>query len=117
MAFTDPWDDLPVGNFVKWETPGTVVVGEIVSKTIGKTLNGDPCPQLSLRTDEGEDLTVTASQAALAGAVRAARPNVGDRIRIEFTGTEKREGGKTLKLFKVDVKAGTPKVSAAAEDF
>ena len=112
MTEHDEWDDLPSGDFAKWENAGDTVVGTVTAKSIGRTLNNEPCPQLSIRTDDGRDVIVTAAQAHLSAQLRSAKPKVGDRIAIVFTGTEKRDGGKTLKKFDVQVKAGTPQPSA-----
>lgn len=118
---TDIWDDPELaigGEFVKFEEPGDSVTGDILA--IGKHTfpDGKVAAKLIIRDDEGEERTLTAGQVQLASKLREARPEPGDRIRIVFTETEKRSGGKTLKHFSVDVKKGAAKtpVPAAADD-
>jgi hypothetical protein len=121
---SDPWDGLPSGNYQKWETPGDTLVGDVVGRGVGQDVNGNDCPQIVVRTDDGAEITVTAGQAQLKAKLMEARPNPGDRIKITYTEAEKREGGKTLKHFEVVVKRGEAKapvtdeaVAAAADDF
>lgn len=117
----DPWDGLPNGNFVKWETPGQSVVGKVLGKGVGKDLQGGDVPQMTIQLDDGSEVTVGASQAQLRAKLMEAKPNIGDRVKITFTHTEPRDKGKTLKHFEVLVKKGeapTPEAAkAAAEDF
>ena len=112
----DPWDDLPSGEYVKWSEPGDTVVGVVVSKSIGFDLNQRPCPQLTVRLDDGTDRIVSASQAQLAARLKELRPAVGQKVRIVYTGDERREGGKTLKLFTVDVKGEPAPVEQVPEE-
>ena len=112
---TSIYDELPAGQFVKWENVGDKVVGDVVSLGIGTSLNGDKVPELGVRLDDGSDVTVTASQANLKGEILRLRPMVGDRISIVYSATEKRDGGKTLKKFTVQVKQGGAKGTVAAE--
>lgn len=118
----DPWDDIPSGDFYQWENPGEVLTGDVIAKIIDKDFNQNPCPGLTIRTDDGEEVRLTAGQAQLKAKLLEAKPAVGDRIKITFTGIEKRSGGKTLKNFEVVVKAGgakskvTPAAAAAPAD-
>lgn len=111
---TDPWASIPAsgGNYIKWDQPGKTIVGTVTSKSVGTDLQGQPCPQLGIRTDDGDDHTLSASQAALKSMILEAAPNVGDRIAVKYVGDEKRDGGKTLKRFEVQVKAAEPAVTA-----
>jgi hypothetical protein len=124
MSDQDPWDGLPNGAFVSWDNVGDEVVGDVIGKGMGQDFNGNPCPQLVIRTDDGAETTVTAGQAQLRAKLLEGKPQVGDRIRIVFTQSEKRDGGKTLKHFEVTIKSGGAKspvteeaVAAATDDF
>lgn len=116
---TDIWDDpdmITPSNFVKFETIGDKVVGEVLAVQRAQDFNGQPCPQLIIRTDEGEERTVTAGQAQLRAKLadpEHGRPRPGDRIAIVFSRTEKVDKG-TLKCFDVQVKRGGPVAAAAA---
>lgn len=119
---SDAWDGLPNGNYAKWENPGDEVVGDVIGKGIGQDLSGNSVPELVVRLDDESEVTVTASQAQLRAKLLEARPDVGDRIKITYTKSEKRDGGKTLKHFDLVVKTGAAKapveeVAAAADDF
>lgn len=102
------------GAYVKWEEPGETVIGDVTGVTLGEDLNGRPCPVISLRTDDGDDRIISASQAMLKGEMARLRPVVGDRIKVSFDRTEKRDGGKTLKVFTVAVTPGGAKGTVAA---
>lgn len=100
------WDDLAGssgGNFARWIEPGDNVKGVIAEIGIGTDTNDKPAPQLVVDTGV-ESITVTASQAQLRAKLLEAKPAVGDTIAIVFTGTETREGGRTLKCFDVAIK-------------
>lgn len=116
---TSPYDDIPTGQFVKWEEPGQQIVGDLVLVEAGQSLQGTKVPQLTIRLDSGEEVIVTASQGQLKALILKEKPLPGDRVRIKFTNTEKRDGGKTLKLFELEVKRGGAKaaVAVASEDF
>lgn len=109
MPNNDPWADIPAGDFYVWENPGEVLTGDVIAKIIDKDFNGGPCPGLTIRLDDGEEIRLTAGQAQLKAKLLEAKPQVGDRIRIAFTGIEKRSGGKTLKQFEVSIKSGGAK--------
>lgn len=121
----DPWDGLPNGKYVKWENIGDEVVGDVIGKGIGPDANGQDVPQLTIRKDDGEEVTITAGQAQLKAKLMEARPQIGDRIKIRYEKAEKKDGGKTLKHFEVVVKTGGAKSpvskpeaqKAAEEDF
>jgi len=57
---------------------------------------------------------VTAGQVMLARKLSELRPAEGDRIGIQFVRTEKRDGGKTLKHFEVQVANANPAAAPAA---
>lgn len=105
----DPWDDVPSGDFFQFENPGDMLVGDVIGKTLGKDFNGNPCPEMQVRQDDGTEVTATCGQAQLKAKLLEAKPQVGDRISITFTNTQRRDGGKTLKEFEVKVKTGGAK--------
>jgi hypothetical protein len=112
---SDPWDGLPSGNFVKWEEVGEEIVGDVIGKGVGEDFNGHDCPQLVIRNDDAEEVTLTAGQAQLKAKLLEANPNVGDRIKVKYTGTEKADKG-DKKLFEVTVKRGGAKAPVAQEE-
>lgn len=120
MTSTDPWAEIPAsaGNYVKWDEPGKTIVGTVTSKGRGTDLQGQPCPEIGVRTDTGEDHTISASQAALKATLleKAAEIQIGARIAIKYVGDEKRDGGKTLKRFEVQIKAAPEQTGVDAAD-
>jgi len=112
------WDDptiRPTGEYVKFENVGDSVAGEVLAITVHTFEDGKRAPKLVIRTDSGEERTVTAGQMQLAAKLAEARPEAGDRIAIVHTGVERRSGGKTLKQFDVTVKRGAPSKVAASD--
>lgn len=104
------WDDpevSPSSNFVKFDNEGDKVAGTITF--IGKKRfdDGSVAPELRIRTDGGDEVTLTAGQIRLKMALAEQRPEVGDHLTVVFERSEKRSGGKTLKHFAVAVKRGT----------
>eukprot|EP00752_Nemacystus_decipiens_P016655 g14895.t1 len=111
----DPWDDLPQGEFWKWgDEPGKELVGDVISRGIGQDFNGNDCPQLEILLDDGERTSLTAGQAQLKAKLLEERPNPGDRIRIVWTKSEKRDKGE-LKHFDVTIKRGGAKQAVSEE--
>lgn len=114
---TNVWDDPDLqrnDDYVRWENEGDQIVGEILRVAKHTFEDGKVAPLLVIRTDDGTERTLTAGQVQLATKLAELRPGVGDRIAIVYTRSEKRQGGKTLKHFEVEVKAGTPSVSEPA---
>lgn len=94
------------GDFISFKEVGDSVVGVIKAIRAGKDFNGNPCPELILDVD-GDEKTVTAGQVLLKAALAEKAPNVGDRIRIVYSGIgEARPGKAPAKQFTVDVKVG-----------
>lgn len=114
---SNEWSDIPAGggNYAKWAEVGDTVAGEITSKFRGTDMQGNPCPAIVVRADDGSETTISASQAMLKAKMIEASPQVGDRIKVAFVRLEKRDGGKTLKHFEVTVKKAAPAI--AADDF
>lgn len=104
------WDDPELrsgGEFISFETVGDSVSGTLNAVRAHRfSPNEAAVPQLLLTTDDGEEKTVTAGQVRLKAELAAQRPEAGDHITISLTDIEKRQGGKTLKHFKVDVRRG-----------
>ena len=92
-------------DYVKFEKEGDTVTGTVVNISAHKWDDGSVSPQILLQTGEGQQ-TVTAGQVRLKALLAEKRPEVGDTLTITHTGIEKRAGGKTLKLWTVDVVRG-----------
>lgn len=104
------------GDFVKFENIGDNVVGIIKDIREGRDFNGNPCPLLVLEvSDDGDEKTLTAGQVLLKAALAEMSPQVGDRIRITYSGVSEAKPGKApAKEFTVDVKAGPHELKQAA---
>jgi hypothetical protein len=103
------------GEYVKFEEVGDQAIGVIKDIREGRTFNGDPCPELVLEDDEGEERTVTAGQVRLKAALAEKRPQKGDKIRITYSGVGEAKPGKAPpKEFTVDVKQGPFEVQQEA---
>ena len=95
------------GDFVKFENVGDQVVGVVKEVREGKDFNGHPCPELVLEVEDGEEKTVTAGQVRLKAELAEKRPQMGDKIRITYSGVGDAKPGKApAKLFTVEVKEG-----------
>lgn len=96
------------GDYVKFENVGDAVIGVVKEVREGKDFNGNPCPELILELDDGEEKTVTAGQVRLKAELAEKRPNVGDRVRITYSGVSRdaRPGRAPSKEFTVEVKEG-----------
>lgn len=103
------------GEFVKFADVGDQVVGVITELFEDRDFNGNPCPGITLVDDEGNTHTVTASQVMLRAELAEKRPQVGDKVRITYSGIGDAKPGKApAKLFTIDVKPGPHEVKAAA---
>jgi len=108
-----PWSDMSTGDgaYVRWTEPGQQIVGTIIEIGVGTDLQGNNCPQVTIRTNDGEHI-VTCSQAQLKSKIIALHQttgiNLGDKIAIVYSGNQTRAGGKTLKEFDVSLKTGDP---------
>lgn len=101
------------GEYVKFEQVGDKIVGIVTDIREGRTFNGDPCPELILEDDDGAEHTVTAGQVLLRIALAEKVPEVGDKIRIVFSGVGEAQPGKAApKEFTVDVKRNAQPVQA-----
>lgn len=82
-------EDLQLGTYVKFEKAGDTVSGGITamektSFTDSKTGKVKIVPQLSITTDEGDEVILTAGQVDLRIQLLEARPRVGDHIYVEL---------------------------------
>lgn len=90
-------------GWARWNDKGDKVEGTVKEIRVGVDMNGNRCPEVVVTQDDDTDITVTASQAQLRSKLIASPMSVGDYITITFEGTERREGGRTLKTFSVEV--------------
>lgn len=107
------------GGYVTFSEVGDTVIGTIKLIREGTDFSGNVCPELLLEvSDEGEEKTLTAGQVMLKAALAEKRPQVGDRIKVTYSGTgDGRPGRQPPKLFTVDVKPGPHQlVNAAVAD-
>lgn len=99
------------GEYVKFENVGDSVIGVIKQVREGADFKGNPCPELVLEDDEGNERTVSAGQVMLKAALAEKRPSEGDRVRIVYSEVGDAKPGKApAKLFTVDVKPGPHEV-------
>ena len=101
-------------NYVKFENVGDSVEGTVVGVEAHRWDDGSVSPKLIISDFNGEERVVTAGQIRLKAALAEQRPESGDYISIRFTSLEKRQGGKTLKHFDVEVRKGAPQRTASA---
>lgn len=105
------------GTYMKFNEIGDQIVGVIKEAREGKDYNGDPCPELVLEDEDGNERIVSAGQALLKAALAEKRPNELDKIRITYSGnSEGKPGRNPAKQFTVDVKEGPHEVKAAVGD-
>ena len=108
------------GQFVKWDTVGQVVEGEIVTFTPdgGRDFDGDECPELTLSTDDGF-ATITCAQASLKRIVtrNADKLVPGAKCRVTFAGTYESKNGTPGKDFKVQLAPPAPVQMADLDAF
>lgn len=107
------------GEIQKWDTPGDQVSGTIVGlRTYEDTKKERTVPLIDVETSgrngDGEKVikTVFVDKVDLTRKVVDASPQMGDRIRITFTGTE--EGG-PMKFFNVELRSNGQKHAPAPE--
>ena len=123
MGKTIDWDEFSQGEIpavrVKFEKIGDRAVGVVTNIRItdfgGK---GERTPELWIKQEDGNEVSMTASQVMLQRALASARPSVGDKIAIVYTGdgASTRAGMSPPKLFDVKVVRGdAPANGAPAE--
>ena len=104
------WDNpaLSTGEYVKFVEVGDKIVGKIVARGMHTFPDGKECRKLTILEDgETEPRILTVGQVKLEAELKKLRPSVGDRIAIVFRELEKRDGGKTMKHFDVEVGPST----------
>ncbi len=104
------YDQFPEENsdYISWDQPGDQTIGTIKEIREGTDFNGNKCPELILEVNEdGDEQTLTAGQAMLKQLLAEQRPQVGQKIRITYTGDERTDRGGTKKLFTLETKEGT----------
>ena len=95
------------GDFQQWNDAGDQIVGIIKNLREGQDYNGNPVPEVILEVNEnGDEKTVTVSQARLKVLFAEKMPKEGDKIRVVYTGTSAGRGGRTIKDFTLDVQPG-----------
>lgn len=113
--------ETPAGAFIGWhDTPGQVVTGKVVDydQQGGQDFAGHVCPQVTLELVEpassfnkagdrsdfaaGEFVTITAGQANLKKGIIAARPEVGDILRVTHSTNANTANG-TAKIFEIQI--------------
>jgi hypothetical protein len=93
-------------NF-RFATAGDSIVGEITELRIATMADGTRMPALTIKTDDGTEWSLLASQIGLQRALSSHRPATGDTIAIVYTGDGEPKPGKSApKLFDVQVKRG-----------
>jgi hypothetical protein len=91
----------------RFETAGDSIVGEITELRIATMADGTRMPALTIKTDDGTEWSLLASQIGLQRALSTHRPATGDTIAIVYTGDGTPKPGKSApKLFDVQVKRG-----------
>jgi hypothetical protein len=105
---TFQWDKYAQnGEYATFNEVGDQIVGVVKVIREGRDFNGNPCPELVLELEDGDEKTVTAGQVMLKAALAEKAPKEGDRIRITYSGVgDARPGRAPAKLFTVDVKPG-----------
>lgn len=119
MAYN--WDEYKnSGDFVSFKEVGDHVIGIIKMIRTGTDFNDKPCPELIIEDAQGDERTVTASQVMLKAALAEKAPQIGDRIRIVYSGIGDAKPGKApAKQFTVDITTDLQKKQAetkAAKD-
>lgn len=102
------WSEWAVSDspLVRWDTVGQQVTGTVTAIRTYEFEPGKPVPILDLETDDG-DVSVSVDKVDLRRKIVEASPQVGDRVRITFVETVRRERG-TLKVFDVQVRRAVP---------
>jgi len=112
------WDDPSLSmdtDYVTFENEGDTIKGQITGIYAHTFADGKVAPKLTLDTEQGSKI-LTAGQFQLRQKLSDLRPNIGDTITVTFTGMNNLGGGKTMKLFDVNVakSADTPAPTAGA---
>lgn len=109
------WDDpeLAINNdYITFENKGDTATGTVMRIGVKRWDDGKVCPEILLTDADGNERTLTAGQVKLKALLAEQRPEVGDTITVSLIDIEKRNGGKTLKHFSLDVQRGNGQTSA-----
>ena len=99
----------------RFEAPGDSISGLLQEVRIATMADGTRMPALTIRTPDGTDWSLLASQIGLQRALAQHRPATGDQIALVYTGdAEARPGKSPAKLFDVVVKRSDLPAPAAA---
>ena len=99
----------------RFEAPGDSIAGEIVELRIATMPDGTRMPALTIKTEDGSEWSLLASQMGLQRALAQHRPATGDTIAIVYTGDGEAKPGKSApKLFDVVVKRSDQAEAAPA---
>lgn len=91
----------------RFEAAGDSIAGEITELRIATMPDGTRMPALTIKTEDGTEWSLLASQVGLQRALSTQRPATGDTIAIVYTGDGEAKPGKSApKLFEVVVKRG-----------
>lgn len=92
-------------GFWKADNVGDSIAGEVIAVRIGKDFNRNDCPELVVRVDGDEDITVTAGQKVLQNRLAEVRPQIGEKVAIVYSGVgDSKPGQAPAKLFTVQVR-------------
>ena len=110
------WDEFgSTSGFMAFREIGDAIAGEVLAVRKGKDFNGGPCPELVIRTDDG-DVTVTAGQTVLQSCLAEVRPRAGEKVAITYSGVGDAKPGKApAKLFTVAVRDAAGQLRTAPE--
>jgi len=91
----------------RFETPNDAISGILQEVRIATMPDGTRMPALTIKTPDGTDWSLLASQIGLQRALAQHRPATGDQIAIVYTGDAEAKPGKSpAKLFDVVIKRG-----------
>lgn len=99
----------------RFEAAGDSISGTLAEVRIATMPDGTRMPALTIKTADGTEWSLLASQVNLQRALAQHRPATGDQIAIVYTGDAEAKPGKSpAKLFDVVVKRSDDPVPAAA---
>lgn len=108
-GYWDRWkNDDETDPYVRWNSYGDEVEGVIIKQGSTNFGDGETKPVLTLRTRDGREKILNVSQKALLNRMAELCPEVGDHLRVVYTGeaASSMPGRNPAKLFDVTV---TPK--------
>jgi hypothetical protein len=110
------WDSFANGDFIKFNSVGDTIAGEVLAVGLGTDFGGAACPKLTIRTAEGDDKIVNAGQKVLQSRLAEVRPQVGEKVAIVYSADGTAKPGQTAaKLFTVQVRGADGSLRQAPE--